>query len=202
MTFGNRMPASDTAPLTAPEGACSQNEHVDASAPPAAVCDACLAVGSRRDFLREGAGLAAVLLASLGASPARAAAIPVRWWRGVASGEDQDVRFAVPANDGVTIDRGNELILVRWQRALYAFALSCPHQRTMLKWLDADQRFQCPKHKSKYQPDGTFISGRATRGMDRYPLRIESGSVIIHVASPIRQDQDPIAWSGAVAHLA
>ena len=56
---------------------------------------------------------------------------------------------------------------MRFQGVVYAFNLSCPHQNTALKWQPDDQRFQCPKHKSRYQPDGTFISGRATRGMDR-----------------------------------
>ncbi|MBL8981372.1 MAG: Rieske 2Fe-2S domain-containing protein, partial [Gemmatimonadetes bacterium] len=71
--------------------------------------------------------------------------------------------YDVPATDGVRIDKDAEVILVRQQHSVWAFALSCPHQNTALRWNPRDQRFQCPKHKSKYQPNGVFIEGRATR---------------------------------------
>jgi Rieske Fe-S protein len=77
------------------------------------------------------------------------------------------------------IDKANQVILVRWQNAVYAFALSCPHQNQALRWDAKETRFQCPKHKSKYQPDGTFISGRATRAMDRYAVRHEGDTIVV-----------------------
>jgi Rieske Fe-S protein len=126
--------------------------------------------------------------------------MPIRWSAGSRE-RDRMVRFPLPDADGAQIDRDNELILVRWQQSIYAFALSCPHQRTMLKWIAKDARFQCPKHKSKYQPDGVFISGRATRGMDRYPVRIAGTSVIVDTSALIRQDEDEAGWSAAMARL-
>jgi Rieske Fe-S protein len=72
----------------------------------------------------------------------------------------------------------------------------------MLKWRENESQFQCTKHKSKYQPDGTFISGRATRGMDRYPVRIARGSVSVDVSSVILQDEDEAAWQAASVTLA
>jgi Rieske Fe-S protein len=107
----------------------------------------------------------------------------------------------VPAADGVQIDRDNEVILVRWQSAVYAFNLSCPHQNTALRWDGADARFQCPKHHSKYQPDGTFISGRATRNMDRFTLRLDANTIIVDVDAMHKSDEDQAGWSAAVVHL-
>jgi nitrite reductase/ring-hydroxylating ferredoxin subunit len=125
-------------------------------------CEQCALYGTRRDFLKFSAA-AALGLHSLSALSLSSAT----------------VTYPIPAQDGAHIDRENEVILVRWQNAIYAFALSCPHQRTALRWLEADHRFQCSKHKSKYQPDGTFISGRATRGMDRFSLYHEGNTVIV-----------------------
>jgi Rieske Fe-S protein len=109
--------------------------------------------------------------------------------------------YPVPAQDGASIDRDNQVILVRWQSHLHAFALSCPHQNTALRWIDTEGRFQCPKHHSKYQPDGVFISGRATRGMDRYALRREGDSVAMNIDKLYRDDRDNAGWLAASIQL-
>jgi len=168
------------------------------SSEPASACAGCSA-STRRDFLRDAAAAAAALFCVTGASPSDLAALPIRHARGHRGAGE--VSYPLPAADGATVDRDNEVILVRWQSSVYAFALSCPHQRTMLKWLPKEQRFQCPKHKSKYQPNGVFISGRATRGMDRYPLRIQGTDVRVNVERAFKEDTDPSAWTAAVARL-
>jgi nitrite reductase/ring-hydroxylating ferredoxin subunit len=155
---------------------------------------------TRRDFVRGAAGTLAALFAAAGMAPGQLAALPF----GSANGRPDrngSVTYPLPSADGVTIDRDNEIILVRWDARLYAFALSCPHQRTMLKWRENDAVFQCTKHKSKYHADGTFISGRATRGMDRFPVRITGGSVTVDTSSAILQDEDETAWLAASAFL-
>jgi Rieske Fe-S protein len=152
-------------------------------------CEGCGLGPDRRQFLREcaGFGLGFIVL------PIRASSVP-----GVPAGQ---VRYPVPAADGAFIDRENDVILVRWKGAIYAFARSCPHQNTALNWLERDARFQCPKHKSKYEPDGTFISGRATRSMDRFSLRIEGPEAVVDLYALHRQDKNPAEWAAAVARL-
>jgi nitrite reductase/ring-hydroxylating ferredoxin subunit len=163
-------------------------------------CSGCTQSGTRRAFLRTAAGTAAGLLYSIGATSADAMALTIGTIRGTRE-KTGDVSYPIPASDGATIDRNHEVILVRWESAVYAFALSCPHQRTMLKWLPRDQRFQCPKHKSKYKPSGNFISGRATRGMDRYPVRIQNNQVFVNTSRAIHEDDEPAAWAAATARL-
>ena len=104
--------------------------------------------------------------------------------------------FAMPSEDGVQFAKDDELILVRYQGRVYAFALSCPHQNTALRWVD-EGRFQCPKHKSKYQPDGTFISGRATRNMDRYAIRHTGAEVEVDFDVLYKNDKQPTEWAAA-----
>jgi Rieske Fe-S protein len=112
-----------------------------------------------------------------------------------------ELTFPVPPADGALIDRRNEVIVVRCQARAFAFALSCPHQRTMLKWRESEQRFQCPRHKSMYRPDGAFVSGRATRGMDRLPVRLAGGDIVLDTTAAIRQDEDETAWNAAEIRL-
>jgi len=62
-------------------------------------------------------------------------------------------------------------------------------------------RFQCPKHKSKYEPDGTFISGRATRNMDRYAIKRAGMEVEVALEVLYRNDKQPAEWTAAVVVL-
>ncbi len=164
-----------------------------------AACAGCDPEG-RRAFLRDAGALVAGIVVSLGATPARAAALGVTFGRAVAR-RDQELTYPVPAADGAVIDKDNQVIVVRWQQKAYAFNLACPHQNTALRWQPEDQQFQCPKHHSRYQPDGVFISGRATRSMDRFALRLNAGNLIVDVAQFYRQDKDAAAWAAAVVAL-
>ena len=158
-------------------------------------CTGCTVGDSRRRFLRDTATAIAAIVAALGI-PERADALAVRLATATfVSGSKAS--YPVPAKDGATIDRDREVILVRWEGAVYAFRLSCPHQKTMLKWKEDDRRFQCPKHKSRYEPDGTFISGRATRGMDRYRITRRGKEIDIDLSAVFREDEQKAEWSAA-----
>jgi Rieske Fe-S protein len=172
------------------------NDDPDEPAP----CETCRLSQPRREFLRQ-AGLAVTgALVMVGIPPElaatmRPAAISPR--RRIGS----DPTYPIPAQDGVQIDKENQVILVRWKNAVYAFNLSCPHQNTALHWNDGDAEFQCPKHHSKYQPDGTFISGRATRNMDRFTLSRAGNEVQVHVGQMHKSDADQSGWSASVLEL-
>ena len=99
--------------------------------------------------------------------------------------------------DGVNIDRKTGVIVVRSQGQVYAFNLSCPHENTALKWLQKDMRFQCPKHESKYTPNGTFTSGRATRNMDRLNIRRDGDMLVVNLSHMLKSDKDPAGWAAA-----
>jgi len=162
-------------------------------------CDTCPLHLPRRRFLgRMSAALALVF--SAGLSSEALAGRPVTEVIGAAVGATEK-RYPVPAADGVTIDADAQVILVRSQQSVYAFALACPHQNTALRWRADDQRFQCPKHESKYKPDGTFISGRATRNMDRLPIKRAGDAVIVDVDVAYKSDAQPAEWAAAKVAL-
>jgi nitrite reductase/ring-hydroxylating ferredoxin subunit len=162
-------------------------------------CEDCPAV-NRRAFLQDAARLAAGVFLALGASPARAAALRIGFARGVPLGGDEHA-FPIPAGDGATIDKDNQVILVRFEQKAYAFNLSCPHQNTALRWYPDDSQFQCPKHHSRYRPDGVFISGRATRNMDRLGVRRDGNNLVVDLDKFYRQDKNPTEWAAAFVAL-
>jgi len=164
-------------------------------------CGQCDSLGDRREFLREAAALAAAALLTLGVTGRAAAAIPIGRATGRRDRWTADLRYPIPEGDSVSIDKEHEVILVRNQGSVYAFALSCPHQNTALRWMEEDKRFQCPKHKSRYQPDGTFISGRATRNMDRLPIKRDGANVVVDPDHVFESDKDQAGWNSAVVKV-
>lgn len=155
----------------------------------------CVGCTARRTFLRQAVTATAAVagLSLLGPVEALAALEP-RVGRG-------PVKYALPAVDGVSIDAANEIILCRNAGEVYAFALSCPHQNTALKVMPKNAGFQCPRHKSKYQPNGTFVSGRATRNMDRLQITRDGATITVDPDIAFESDTDPAKWSAAVVKV-
>jgi nitrite reductase/ring-hydroxylating ferredoxin subunit len=149
----------------------------------------------RRSFLRSAAFLtagASVAISSV------AGALPVVAASSVA-GEEKT--FPIPAADGVQIDKDLDLILSRAQGKVFAFSLACPHQNTAIRWDAGKTRFQCPKHKSIYTPEGAFVEGRATRGLDRFAIRRDGNSVVVNLDLLFQEDEDGEKWKKAFATI-
>jgi nitrite reductase/ring-hydroxylating ferredoxin subunit len=128
-----------------------------------------------------------------------AAGVSICFVQGVRAGSE--MRYPIPAGDGVTIDKTAQVIIVRYQGHAYAFNLACPHQNQMLRWLPKEGRFQCPKHESKYQPTGVFMNGRATRNMDRLAIRVDGTSLVVNVDRMFMSDKDPAGWAAATVTI-
>lgn len=162
----------------------------------------CVIPTDRRRFLRDSfLGVAGALIA-VGMTKTAAFAMPLEFTEAKRSlGSTRG--YAVPLADGARIDKDNDVILVRWQDAIYAFSLSCPHQNTALKWDDSAQTFQCPKHHSKFTPSGDYIagSGRATRSMDRMAIQRDGAGVTVDVDKIYQEDTDGPQWAAAVVKL-
>ena len=145
----------------------------------------------RRAFLRDTVR-AAIALAGL------SALAPVSNLSALEIGPKGTVRYPIPSADSVSIDAEHEIIICRFKGEVFAFALSCPHQNTALRALPGAKGFQCPRHKSKYQPDGTFINGKATRNMDRLPITRDGSDVVVDPAIAYESDSEPAKWAAAL----
>jgi cytochrome b6-f complex iron-sulfur subunit len=164
-------------------------------------CDDCPLADAveRRDFLRDVVSRTLMAVGALGLVAGRLAALPVTYGGGV--GTRADKAYPLPATDGVVIDKDESVIIARFGDRAYAFSLACPHQNTAIRWDAANTRFQCPKHKSRYRTDGTFIEGRATRGLDRFAVRLESGQLLVNLDALYREDENAAQWAAAFVSL-
>ena len=160
-------------------------------------CDAC--VLGRRAFLRDAGLIATSAFVALGMAPARASALPLELVSAVdAQGDEKS--YAIPAGDGAQIDKKEGIIVARAEGKVYVFSLACPHQNTAIRWYDKEKQFECPKHHSKYRPDGTFIEGRATRGLDRFAVK-KNGDMVVAELDKLYEDKKDEEWKTAFITL-
>lgn len=163
-------------------------------------CGACaIAAANRRIFLRD----AALAVAGAMAMSARArVAFAERVTAATASVSRGLLRtYAMPEEGTVSVDAGNDVILARWENRIYAFSLRCPHRGTKLEWRANDRNVFCPKHKARFLPNGTHVSGRRTRDLDRYGIRREGTSIVVDLSVLNRADQDLARWRSAVVDV-
>jgi Rieske Fe-S protein len=142
--------------------------------------------------------MAAAAFAALGVAPALASAASVTFVSPI-SGTRDEKTYPIPAADGTQIDKGNDAIITRWQGKVYAYSLACPHQNTTLKWSDKEREFECPKHHSRFTPDGIYVkdSGRATRGLDRLAVRKDGNTIVVNLDKAFQEDENPTEWKTA-----
>ncbi|MBE0690551.1 MAG: Rieske 2Fe-2S domain-containing protein [Anaerolineae bacterium] len=57
----------------------------------------------------------------------------------------------------------------------------CTHLGCLFKWVDNNNRFECPCHGSKYQRNGKYIEGPAPRSLDRFRTAVtfEDGTTAV-----------------------
>ncbi len=127
-------------------------------------------------------------------------ALPVTEVSGTTQANER--RYPIPTGDSINVDRSVQLILVRYQGQVFALSLVCPHQHAAVRWLDAAGRFECTKHHSKYDADGRYLSGRATRNLDRFPIRRDGASVLVNVSEVWQADDNPAQWAAAAVPAA
>jgi nitrite reductase/ring-hydroxylating ferredoxin subunit len=150
---------------------------------------------SRRSFLARACGGSLVAACGTLGLPAVLAALPTTEITGRTEGLER--AYPIPAADGVSIDRTEAIIIVRYQNEAFALGLTCPHENAAVKWIAVEGRFQCSRHDSRYTPQGAYISGRSTRNLDRFAIRRDGASLLVNLDKVIQADRDPAAWAAA-----
>jgi len=70
-----------------------------------------------------------------------------------------------------------------------------------VRWKPAVSRFECSRHDSRYEPNGTYTSGRATRNMDRFPVKRNGGAIVVDVSKLLQSDTQRAQWEAAALTL-
>jgi nitrite reductase/ring-hydroxylating ferredoxin subunit len=163
-------------------------------------CGGCSDADSRRDFLKHAARLVSGALVGIAGPAGSAEVLPITSG-GPSAASGAELTFPIPAADGATVDRDNGVIIVRYQGKVFAFNLSCPHENAAVRWKAAVNRFECSRHDSRYEPNGTYTSGRATRNMDRFALKRNGDSIVVDVSKLIQSDANKAQWEAAAVAL-
>lgn len=66
-----------------------------------------------------------------------------------------------------------------------ALYMVCTHLGCLYKWEQANNRFECPCHGSKFTREGLFIEGPAPRSLDQFVVTIENGEVAVNTGRRI-----------------
>jgi len=95
-------------------------------------------------------------------------------------GEVGDVAAIAPGS-GAVLRRGLRRVAVyrRPTGELRELSATCPHLGCIVRWNASERTWDCPCHGSRFHPEGSVVSGPATRGLT--PLDVE------HEAQPERR---------------
>ena len=151
---------------------------------------------TRRGFLTHACTDVVAALGIVGEGGAGQAPIPLT---GSVRGNERV--YQTPAAESVGVDAQASVILVRASGVVFAVSPACPHEQAAVRWIPRAGRFQCSKHHSRYTREGRYISGRATRGLDRFPIHREGSLVFVDVTRVWRADTHPSEWASAVVSV-
>jgi len=134
---------------------------------------------TRRRLLRQGA-TALAATCGLGAFVSLRFATPwpsTRADAAVVAGFPEDIPL-----DGVLLLPADQLAVGRTADGFYALSTVCPHLGCVVRWLEEEERFHCPCHGSRFEPDGHVLNG---------PAREDLVAVAVGLDDPGRLVVDP-----------
>ena len=96
----------------------------------------------------------------------------------------------------------NPLIYTGMTQGYVALYQKCVHLGCRVPWCESSQWFECPCHGSKYSRVGEKRGGPAPRGLDRFPLEVSGGNIIVdtgnvQIGPPIGTDTTGQSPEGA-----
>lgn len=78
-----------------------------------------------------------------------------------------------------TYVQAGRFYVTRVKGELFALSQTCPHLGCRVPFCEASGRFECPCHGSKYDLAGEWLEGPSPHGMNRHPLQVEGGKVVV-----------------------
>ena len=164
--------------------------------PEADKCSECPIATNRRRFLRDIGMTVAATLVATGLKPSAAfAAFVTEVKPSRIAGSRRS--YSLPAADVVMLESDNDVNITRYRGKVYAFSRRCPHKGARLVWHEDESRIFCPKHKARFMSNGDHASGRRSRNLDRYGVRIQGREIVVDTDVLYRSDVNREGWASA-----
>jgi cytochrome b6-f complex iron-sulfur subunit len=77
-------------------------------------------------------------------------------------------------------------IVAGMKQGYVALYQKCVHLGCRVPWCQTSQWFECPCHGSKYNRVGEKRGGPAPRGLDRFPLAVSGGSIVVDTGTIVQ----------------
>lgn len=98
----------------------------------------------------------------------------------LSSGVPTNVNYIQRKIDGwMTVEGLNSVWLLREGDEVTAFNPKCTHLGCPYRWDEEKNSFVCPCHTAVFSKTGEVVSGPPPRPLDRFPIKIENGIVMI-----------------------
>jgi cytochrome b6-f complex iron-sulfur subunit len=143
----------------------------------------------RRDFLKLGWGaVAALAMAEMGIIGLRFLSpktVEGEFGSVITVGNVQDF----PPGSVTTFPNGRFHLVRLEDGGLLALYRKCTHLGCAVPWDQAAGQFICPCHASAFETGGTVINPPAPRPLDRFPITIEDGVILVDTGTKIERDR-------------
>lgn len=153
---------------------------------------------SRRSFLTWAiAGLGGTIAAALGGTGLGYFISPIFQKREedwVDVGRSQDfkpgkpflVEFTQRLRDAwvTTEKKSSAWVLTSNSKDFIVFDPRCTHLGCPFRWDEKKNQFLCPCHTAAFAVDGSVVSGPPPRPLDRFPVKVAAGRLLIQPAPP------------------
>jgi Rieske Fe-S protein len=88
--------------------------------------------------------------------------------------------------------RKEKTIIKKMDEGFLAFSVVCPHLNCVVNWNETLNKFECPCHGAKFNPNGEVLEGPPPRPLDLFKLQIIDEKLVVDTGSPImRKNFDP-----------
>ena len=96
-------------------------------------------------------------------------------------GKPREVIYTRRRVDGWRITKENTTawVVKTGRQEAVAFSPQCTHLGCAYHWEERDHKFLCPCHGSAFAIDGKVVAGPASRPLDRFCVRVESGKLLV-----------------------